>query len=292
MRPEKAEQELAEIIAQLGVSDGVPHVSRIDLFVDFVWTGSMEWDRTAWITRASSIDTYSESGLFTGWVVGKGGHILARLYLKSLQAAKIAIDYLPPLWKHAGRIEGEPVWRLEFQIKREVLAQMKLARLYDTLRHLNGLWCYATNDWLRLAIPTLDDKTRSRWPIHPLWGYLSSIDWEAPGGPVLRSFSASRTPDDKRLFAMSLAAVTSYAAKHGYRDLYEAYEALIAAVVTYYADKAHWEGLSFDDYIEDRIALKVRQFNASVNDPAILDKLDEAEIERRAIAYRKASRGG
>ena len=34
--------------------------------------------------------------------------------------------------------------------------------------NLNGLWSYATTDWLRLTIPTPEDEPRSRWPVHPL----------------------------------------------------------------------------------------------------------------------------
>ncbi len=60
-------------------------------------------------------------------------------------------------------------WRLEFEIKREVLTQKGLAKLSEVMYHLNGLWDYATTEWLRLTLPNADDKTRSRWPIHPLW---------------------------------------------------------------------------------------------------------------------------
>lgn len=200
--------------------------------------------------------------------------------------------YLPILWKQAGRLDDEPVWRLEFQIKREVLSQMKIVRLAETLRHLNALWCYATDEWLRLAIPNPEDKTRSRWPIHPLWGYLSSIDWETPGGPLLREFSPARAPADAKLYSLYVAVLTSFMAKRGIADLYEGQEELVAAVVEFYMNKAFWEGMSFDDYFAERIALKARLFNSALNDPELLDKLDEAEIQRRALAYRKASKGG
>ena len=76
------------------------------------------------------------------------------------------------------------MWRLEFEFRREVLAQLQLDALPSVLEHLNGLWSYATTEWLKLCIPSEADKTRSRWPIHPLWMALASIDWETPGGPL------------------------------------------------------------------------------------------------------------
>ena len=53
------------------------------------------------------------------------------------------------------------VWRLEFELKREVLTQKGLSKLYQVLDHLDGLWSYATTEWLRLTLPSEDDKTRS-----------------------------------------------------------------------------------------------------------------------------------
>jgi hypothetical protein len=116
------------------------------------------------------------------------------------------------LWKAVGRKEGEPVWRVEFQFMREVLEQHGLVSLSSVLANLNGLWSYASTEWLRLAMPNPDDQTRSRWPIHPLWGCISSVDWETDGGPLSRSFKATRLPDDKRVFSLgvTVSAVNTF----------------------------------------------------------------------------------
>ena len=74
------------------------------------------------------------------------------------------------------------VWRLEFELKREVLTQKGLSKLYQVLNHLNGLWSYATTEWLRLTLPSDDDKTRSRWPIHPLWDSSRRLIGKATAG--------------------------------------------------------------------------------------------------------------
>lgn len=290
--PVEAERRLYAILVQLGTIKSTAQVSRIDLFVDFSWSDSMEWDREAWITRAASIDTYSENGIFTGWVIGKGGHLLARLYHKLLHAKKIGAEYLLGLWRECGWMNDDPVWRLEFQIKREVLAQMGIAAFTKTMGNLNGLWSYATTEWLKLSIPQPADKTRSRWPIHPLWGLLSSIDWETPGGPLLRSHDPSRVPADDKLYSMYLSALIGFMAKRGIQDLYQAQEEMVAMVVGYYTGKAYEQRLqSFDDFIADKLALKVRLFNSGINAPDGLADIDQADVAAKARAYRKATGG-
>jgi hypothetical protein len=289
--PAEAERRLYAILVELCKLESSAQVSRIDLFADFVWTGSFDWDRTAWVTRASAIDNYSESGTFTGWVIGRGGVMLARLYFKSLQAKKTGQDYLLSLWREAGRTADEPVWRLEFQIKRDVLSDMRLGDLHGTLANLSGLWAYGTGEWVRLAIPQDGDQTRSRWPLHPLWGYLSEIDWQGNGGPLLRSVDMTHAPQDPKLYSMYLAALIGFMAKRHIHDLYQAQEAMTTELVAFYSDRAYMDGISFDQYVDERVALKVRQYGSGINDPEILDKVDENASQARAEAYRKASRG-
>jgi len=91
---------------------------------------------------------------------------------------------------------------------------------------------------------------------------------------------------------MYLAALIGYMAKRQIHDLYQAQEAMTTELVAYYSDKAYYEGISFDQYIDERVALKVRQYGSGTNNPTILDKLDEDATRAAAEAYRKASRGG
>ncbi len=134
--PEKAAIALQMVIDELIDPFEPANVSRIDCYVDFVWSGNMEWDRASWVTRGGGVDSYSEDGIFTGWVVGRGGVIFAWLYYKQLQAAKIGAYYLLPLWEQAGLKSDEQVWRLEFQLRREVLMQLGLKKLDSTLGNL------------------------------------------------------------------------------------------------------------------------------------------------------------
>jgi hypothetical protein len=184
------------------------------------------------------------------------------------------------------------VWRLEFQIKREVLADMGIAELSRTLEHRNGLWSYASTEWLKLAIPQEGDKTRSRWPIHPLWQAISSIDWESPGGPLLRKHETTREPDLKKTYAFFLSALTTYMAAKAIEDVSEGHKAMVKEAMEHFAAKAEiMRKQSLADFIGEKVALKVRQFNTGANVPLGLTILDKDELAKRATAYRKASGG-
>ncbi|MBU1691649.1 MAG: replication initiation factor [Gammaproteobacteria bacterium] len=291
--PAEAEKALRQIVEQFGTVNEPANVSRIDLFVDFFSSEDMEsWNRHAWVTRGSSINQYAVEGEFSGWVIGPGGVISCRLYDKTLEIEKQSKKfYLHKLWKMAGWNGTDKVWRLEFEIKREVLTQKGLPKLNHVLANLNGLWSYATTEWLRLTLPNLDDKTRSRWPIHPLWGYLSSVDWETNGGPLSSRFTAARLPGDDKLFSMGLSTIISYMAREGIKDLYAGYEAFIAALYDYHAGKSQFLGLPFDDYIAEKVAIKARLFNSILNgkEPTAAEK--QVEQDRLAEQYRKQSDG-
>jgi hypothetical protein len=292
--PVEAEQHLYGLLSELGELKESANVSRIDLFVDFQTSVDMEsWDRHAWVTRAASINAYAVSGNFSGWSVGLGGILSARLYNKLLEIIVSGKDWILPLWQKAGWTGEGVIWRLEFELKREVLTQKGLSKLAEVLNHLNGLWSYATTEWLRLTLPSEDDKTRSRWPIHPLWGFLSSVDWEGKGGALTKRFSPTRSPNDDKLFQIGFSAILSYMAKHGFpaHELYEGSEDFMANAYAYHDQKAHELGLPFDDLIAEKLALKHRQFNTAINNPDQEAERKARELEEQAKAYRKASGG-
>jgi hypothetical protein len=292
--PVEAEKHLYSLLSELGELKESANVSRIDLFVDFQSSVDMEsWDRNAWVTRAASINAYAVSGNFSGWSVGLGGIISARLYNKLLEIVVSGKDWILPLWQKVGWQASDMVWRLEFELKREVLTQKGLSKLHQVLNHLNGLWSYATTEWLRLTLPSADDKTRSRWPTHPLWGFLSAVDWEGKGGPLAKRFSPSRSPNDDKLFQIAYSAILSYMVKHGFpaTELYEGAEDFLANAYAYHERKANDLGLPFDDFIAERLALKHRQYNTAINDPEQEEKRKATELAEQAKAYRKESDG-
>ena len=96
--PVEAEKHLYALLSELGEIKESANVSRIDLFVDFQSSVDMEsWDRHAWVTRASSINAYAVSGNFSGWSIGLGGIISARLVQQAPgnRRQRQGMDYSP-----------------------------------------------------------------------------------------------------------------------------------------------------------------------------------------------------
>ena len=288
--PADAEKALLLILSQFGTIHESANVSRIDLFVDFISSVDMEsWDRHAWVTRASAINTYSIEREFSGWTIGAGGVISCRLYDKTLEIEKSKKFYLHKLWNKAGWNGHNTVWRLEFQLKREVLTQKGLYKLHDVLKHLDGIWSYATTEWLRLTLPNLEDQTRTRWPIHPLWGYLTSVDWNSNDSPLSSRFSAARIPGDDKLFSNGLSTLISFMAREGIVDFDDGFHAYKNALYDHHERKCFYSGLPFNGFIKEKVAIKGRQYNSILNKQA--EANEQANIARSAAEYRKRSDG-
>ncbi|CAG9932409.1 conserved protein of unknown function [Candidatus Nitrotoga arctica] len=289
--PKEAELHLRSILEKLGKLTDSAHVSRLDLCADFVSNEDMEsWDRKAWVTRGKNIAAYAVAEKFTGWTVGLGGIMACRLYNKLLEIFSSGRGDLIPLWQAAGWKYDESTWRIEFQFRREVLAQHGLVNLDNVLANLNGLWRYASTEWLRLTIPNLDDQTRSRWPVHPLWGHLSSIDWETDGGPLTRSFNATRLPEDKRIFSLGASSIASYMAKHGITDYGDGLDRFQCDLYGYLQTRGEFLGLSAESFLIEKVRLRAKEFNTIQN---CLDaEWTQLERNKSAVEYGRASKGG
>lgn len=284
--PEQAEKHLKDILNELGILQSSANVSRIDLYVDFVSHQDMEaWTREAWVTRAGSVNAYAIDRRFTGWAVGMGGVIAARLYDKLFEITKSNKGYLIPLWEMAGRLEGESVWRLEFEFKRDFLKQKGIIPLSEVLVYLNGLWSYATTEWLKLTIPNKDDETRARWPIHKLWQQLANLDWETNSSPLKSRFSNQRIPNDEATLDRGFSAFTTWMAAHSHDEPDSAFQTFFDVLAYHINEKARKFDVPVDDLIMSKVLPKARVFNTLNNN------LQEEDLSSNAESYRRASDG-
>ncbi|MDO8961850.1 MAG: replication initiation factor [Methylophilus sp.] len=285
---DQAVERLRQILCQLGTLDAEANVSRIDLFVDFVTYQNMEaWTREAWVTKARSVQSYAVDNRFSGWSVGMGGVIAARLYDKLFEIIKSNKLYLLPLWQMIGRQDQEPVWRLEFEFKRDLLKQKGIIKISEVLNHLNGLWSYAMTEWLKLTLPNLADSKRDRWPVHPMWQLLSNIDWDTSGGPLKSRFTNTRSPDKKIALHRAYTALTTWMAIHQHKDYELAIHPFFEDLYHYMNNLAMNLGSDFDSLIKEKVAFKARQFNSMDVNADIYEAYVDDEVE----AYRKASDG-
>ncbi len=284
---EKIESELRDILAALGDVYS-PKVSRVDLFLDFACDVDMEgWRRNAWVTRAKGVAQYAEDKTFTGWTIGAKGTLMARLYQKVIECKKSGKEYLLDLWALAGWNGVLPVWRLEFQFKREVLDQLDLNTVPDVLEHLGGLWSYATTDWLRLCLPNPDDETRSRWPIHPLWLALSTVDWDTPGGPMLRGYRPYRAPSLEYLGTRLASLFASVGAVAGISDFDLAVAEAKKQAIDAIALKNALSGISVDQLFLEQVQGRTREYNLRMNPepPEPKAPFVRNEYERQSRGY-------
>lgn len=155
------EKALRTILSELcHISDG-PYISRLDICVDFATRFDFESvQMQQWVTRVKKYSSHAENHQFTGVTLGLGGNVAFRLYDKRQQIRVVDKMWFEDLWLDCGWDGETPVWRAEFEIKRDVLAQFDAVKLNDTDTLCAQLWPYLTEEWLRLAIPSESDQTR------------------------------------------------------------------------------------------------------------------------------------
>ena len=284
---ETLEADLRFVINSVGYVTESPKVSRVDLCIDFITNEPLEEiNDNAWVSRAHLINRYSNKRNFSGWVIGSGGAMSARLYDKTLEISKSKKYYLHDIWKSEGWNEQQKVWRLEFQFRREVLKQLNILSVPDLLANLKNLWEYATNDWLRLTIPNSKDETQTRWPNHPLWDILSNAPWKSDNPLKLKRTHLVRPPTDESLFVNGLGGITSFMAREGITDLGEGFGEYLDHARQYHNRQERFTGNFFGAYIDLKVKQKGRKFNTLNN-----IEINKAEIKQQAKDYLKGKDG-
>jgi len=84
---------------------------------------------------------------FTGFTIGSG-HIVAKIYNKTEEIKVSHKEYMYEIWD--GVEEGEDVWRIEFEIDRELLRDFGVESFSDFKSVAGDIWRYLTEDWLHL----------------------------------------------------------------------------------------------------------------------------------------------
>ncbi|MBF0382808.1 MAG: hypothetical protein HQL69_17435 [Magnetococcales bacterium] len=237
-------------------------ISRVDFCVDFTTSHDLRVPIESWISRSQKINERTENGRFVGWDFGMGGVIVGRLYDKTFQAEKKKIEYLPFVWKAAGW-NGDTVWRLEFQIRREPLREMEIVTVSDYLERQTALWAYLTKKWLRLTIPRNSKPDKKLWSTHPLWKTLSGITWDCGSQlPAIR-LRSGRVPSDYALFVNGMGAITSFMAREGISDPKEGFDRYFQEAEQFHSEFSN--GIGFHQYVDQKVALKGRRFNTILN---------------------------
>ncbi|WP_156899660.1 hypothetical protein [Marinobacterium litorale] len=259
---------LADILGSLNLAAEVlggkvvqPKVSRVDLCVDFVTDYDLEaLPRDHWITRAVGYARYYDRSRFSGLVFGQGGPISCRLYDKTLEIQKSQKTYLYELWKAQGWDGSSPVWRLEFQLKSQVLREVLIKSVPTLIERLNALWGYCTTAWLKLCEPD-GGANQSRWPLAPLWDDLSRAQFNEVPAIQLRRIRKDMSPSDQSLFVNGLGALTSFMAREGIGSIQEALPLYLEAATDYHRRNSRLTGKALAGYVREKVEQKRTRFN-------------------------------
>lgn len=287
---EVAEQNLRQIINSLGLVSGAASLSRADLFADFVCAHDLALiEQPHWITRAAKLAKYYDTRQpepFTGWIIGIGGDLHARLYEKVIEIiTQSHKNYLFELWAASGWQAGEKVWRMEFQCGKQPLKELGFRTLPDLLEKQAALWCYLTQDWLRLATPNPNDRKRDRWPNHPLWNAISDVFSLSVDQPRLSRFRPARLPADERLFVHGLGGLTSFMASRGIEDFGEGVGEYLHQAQQYH----DLRGEPLLEYTRRKVKAKGRRFN-TLRNPGNLAEASR-RLEDAVQAFRRGKDG-
>lgn len=264
--PDEAVSTVSAVVERLGEVDGPALLSRIDLFADFGSSVPLaEIPGRHWVKRAKKRAIHEECDEITGITFGAGNEVSARLYDKTRELLRSGKDYMKPLWTGGGWDGESPIWRMEFQVRREGLPDAMLGPAEAALGYSGQLWRYLSEEWLRLAIPSDSDETRSRWLTHPVWSSLSQV-WDVdPEAPPLRRVPKTRAPTDDYLFKMGLAGLTSFMAREGITHLDEGLGEFLQALQAYWDDPIRQLPESLNQYANRKARLKARRYNVRLD---------------------------
>jgi len=214
----RALAELTSFVDGSVLSDvGEALCSRVDIYADFQgWVPRMH-DYDLFVTRSrrntSHIAIHHDGRRFTGFTFGRDA-IVARLYDKGIEIAHSGKDWMRAVW--GDRLDpSAPVWRIEFQLRREVLAECSLRKPEEVLQKRQELWAYATQ-WLSLR-SSRSGQRRARWPTSGVWLQLSRSELGTPQTSLVRQRIRKR---EESVLVRGLAGyASSLAAVAGVSDL-------------------------------------------------------------------------
>lgn len=153
-------------------------VTRADLTADVnVFLPDISADFREIVTRAKN-KAYFGKGQFeverhytgirpSGYRFGSS-NLMCRIYDKVAESYKSRKTWFEELWAREGWQRGDPVTRVEFQLRRHFLRQMQTDSPNDLIAQAPDLWRYLTEEWLTMRVPG-EDSHRNRWALQGVW---------------------------------------------------------------------------------------------------------------------------
>ncbi|WP_246314782.1 replication initiation factor domain-containing protein [Paenibacillus foliorum] len=173
-----------------GVKPISNRLSRADICADTDQFQFIQNDVKGVVTRAKSKtehfvnEEYTNGRKFSGFTVGRGNPMMARIYNKSLEIKKSGKTWFNDVWNENDWNSKNEVWRVEFQLRREVLKELTIDNIEQLFKKIDELWVYLTVDWLTIRQPSSDNV--SRWKIKRKWKHIQKADLAYEPTPLIR----------------------------------------------------------------------------------------------------------
>lgn len=190
----------------LGVVEGL-RLRRVDLAADVANWRMTEEDRSTWQRPGRTgfcsfveLDNEGEplpmrehgggGRKITGYTIGQGGYVMARIYDKLEQLKMVAPEKRLgecSVWAENGWDGQGPVTRVEFQLRSEALKTFGLVDPVDLdAEALGALWCYLTQEWLIMRMPT--SARTGRCKLDRRWEVVQKQAFEHAHTPAARVY--------------------------------------------------------------------------------------------------------
>ncbi len=242
-RVEGSIQVLRSCIEELGGRVLEIKPSRVDLCADLLIPGgiSLEFLREYRVPSHSKI-RFEEGGpnLETAYVGGRKSPIQLRIYDKSREVeVKGNKNWFWSIW---GIEPCADVWRVEFQLRREVLREFQIGTIQRLIAGLGGVWEYLTEKWVSFRL--LDDVNTTRRTIHPWWG---AVQEQKRGFGELNHVERSKVGGDcsPAWYVSHIAGcLVGYAARIGIGDCARASVELWRDLGEHWSQRDFWEAFA------------------------------------------------
>lgn len=191
--------------------------SRLDLCADFKLSSPLDLDFLEYfkVTRSRMFKTIHNGNELESYYCGAADSpVQIRIYDKGKEIQVSNKQWFLNLWKIK---DSACVWRIEYQLRRSFLKQMKVNDLDGLKNSLGAIWHYLTAEWFSLRL--LDDDKTERRTIHPFWLAVqqTGIKFGENNG-IRRSYEADEVLPVGKILPHVLGRMISIAALSGISD--------------------------------------------------------------------------
>ena len=121
----------------------------------------IDFDADCFVSRSHKDSQHREHGKVQTFTLGHGSVVLS-VYDKVAEIEQQS----DKVWFFVLWGQNEGVWRIEWQLRKEILRQFRISTFDHLLKRQGDLLCYLYTEHTTLRLRN-DDANRSRWPIIP-----------------------------------------------------------------------------------------------------------------------------